>query len=259
LMARALAEFMFGDSESLIQLDMSEYMEKFNVSRLVGSPPGYVGYEEGGQLSEKVRRRPYSVVLFDEIEKAHPDVMNMLLQILEDGHLTDSVGRKIDFRNCVIIMTSNIGADMVRKAGGLGFTPSKEAHKYDDMKSKLLEEAKRVFKPEFMNRLDDIIVFRSLNKPDMTRIVHLEVAKVKSRLKYKDVEIVLLPAATDFLIEKGYDPQFGARPLRRAVEKYLQDPLAEELLRGHIKPSETIEVSVADGKLTFNQLTASAS
>jgi len=259
LMARALAEFMFGDAEALIQLDMSEYMEKFNVSRLVGSPPGYVGYEEGGQLSEKVRRRPYSVVLFDEIEKAHPDVMNMLLQILEDGHLTDSVGRKIDFRNCVIIMTSNIGADLVRKAGGLGFAPSKEEHTYEEMKSRLLDEAKRAFKPEFLNRLDDVIVFRSLNRADMTDIVKLEVGKVKGRLKYKDVEIVLTPAATEFLIEKGYDPQFGARPLRRAVEKYLQDPLAEEILRGSIKPNETVEVGVADGKLTFNQVAASAS
>jgi len=259
LMARALAEFMFGDQDALIQLDMSEYMEKFNVSRLVGSPPGYIGYEEGGQLTEKVRRRPYSVVLFDEIEKAHPDVMNMLLQILEDGHLTDSLGRKVDFRNCVIIMTSNIGAETIRKAGGLGFAPTKEEHSYEEMKSKLLDEAKRVFKPEFMNRLDDIIVFRNLNKADMSKIVDLEVAKVKSRMKYKDVEIHLTAAATDFLIEKGYDPNFGARPLRRAVEKYLQDPLAEEILRGNIKPSETVEIIVADGKLIFNQLAASAS
>jgi ATP-dependent Clp protease ATP-binding subunit ClpC len=259
LMARALAEFMFGDQDALIQLDMSEYMEKFNVSRLVGSPPGYVGYEEGGQLTERVRRRPYSVVLFDEIEKAHPDVMNMLLQILEDGHLTDALGRKVDFRNCAVIMTSNIGADTIRKAGELGFAPAKEEHVYGDMKGKLLEEAKRAFKPEFMNRLDDVIVFHTLTKADMGQIVHLEVEKVKSRLKYKDVEISLNTAATDFLIEKGYDPQFGARPLRRAVEKYLQDPLAEEILRGNIKPSETIEITVGDGKLDFNQLAASAS
>jgi ATP-dependent Clp protease ATP-binding subunit ClpC len=259
LMARALAEFMFGDPDSLIQLDMSEYMEKFNVSRLVGSPPGYVGYEEGGQLTEKVRRRPYSVVLFDEIEKAHPDVMNMLLQILEDGHLTDSFGRKVDFRNCVVIMTSNIGAEVVRKGAGLGFAPLKEEHNYEEMKGKLLDEAKRAFKPEFLNRLDDVIVFRNLNRDDMAKIVQLEVGKVKDRLKYKDVEIVLTPAATEFLIEKGYDPQFGARPLRRAVEKYLQDPLAEELLRGNIKPSETIEVAVVEDKLAFNQLAASAS
>jgi ATP-dependent Clp protease ATP-binding subunit ClpC len=238
---------------------MSEYMEKFNVSRLVGSPPGYVGYEEGGQLTEKVRRRPYAVVLFDEIEKAHPDVMNMLLQILEDGHLTDSLGRKVDFRNCCIIMTSNVGAETVRKAAGLGFAPMKEEHNYEDMKGKLLDEAKRAFKPEFMNRLDDIIVFRNLNKPDMVKIVELEVAKVKGRLKYKDVEIALTAAATDFIIEKGYDPQLGARPLRRAVEKYLQDPLAEEILRGNIKPSETVEVTLGDGKLIFNQLATSAS
>ena len=259
LMARALAEFMFGDSDALIQLDMSEYMEKFNVSRLVGSPPGYVGYEEGGQLTEKVRRRPYSVVLFDEIEKAHPDVMHTLLQIMEEGHLTDAFGRKVDFRNCVIIMTSNIGAEMISKAGGLGFVPAKEEHTYEDMKSKLLEEAKRAFKPEFINRLDDIVVFRSLNKADMAQIVHIEVTKVKDRLKCKDVEIHLTQAATDLLIEKGYDPQFGARPLRRAVEKYLQDPLAEEILRGSIKPNEVVEVTVAEGKLAFNQLAASAS
>ena len=260
LMARALAEFMFGDADALIQLDMSEYMEKFNVSRLVGSPPGYVGYEEGGQLTEKVRRRPYSVVLFDEIEKAHPDVMNMLLQIMEDGHLTDSLGRKVDFRNCVVIMTSNIGADMIRKAAGLGFAPAKEEHTYEDMKSKLLDESKRHFKPEFLNRLDDLIVFRNLNKADMAQIVEIEVAKVKGRMKYKDVEVVLTQAATDFLIEKGYNPEFGARPLRRAVEKYLQDPLAEEILRGSIKPNETVEVTVADDKLVFNQkLAANAS
>jgi len=259
LMARALADFMFGDTDALIQLDMSEYMEKFNVSRLVGSPPGYVGYEEGGQLTEKVRRRAYAVVLFDEIEKAHPDVMNMLLQILEEGHLTDSLGRKVDFRNCIIIMTSNLGAAEIRKSGGLGFAPTKEQNTYDDMKGKLLDEAKRAFKPEFINRLDDVIVFRNLNKPDMTQIVELEVAKVKGRLKFKDVEIILTPAATDFLIEKGYDPQLGARPLRRAVERYLQDPLAEELLRGGIKPNEVIEVTVAEGKLAFNQMAASAS
>ncbi|MEI6082982.1 MAG: ATP-dependent Clp protease ATP-binding subunit [Verrucomicrobiota bacterium] len=259
MMARSLAEFMFGESDALIQLDMSEYMEKFNVSRLVGSPPGYIGYEEGGQLTEKVRRRPYSVVLFDEIEKAHPDVMNMLLQILEDGHLTDSLGRKVDFRNCVIIMTSNIGADTIKKAGGLGFAPTKDEHTYEAMKSKLLEEAKRAFKPEFMNRLDDLIVFHNLNRADMSKIVTLEVAKVKSRMKFKDVEIILTPAATEFLIEKGYDPEFGARPLRRAVEKYLQDPLAEEIIRGSIKPSETVEAVVVDGKLVFNQLAASAS
>ncbi len=259
LMARALAEFMFGDADSLIQLDMSEYMEKFNVSRLVGSPPGYIGYEEGGQLTEKVRRRPYAVVLFDEIEKAHPDVMNMLLQIMEDGHLTDSLGRKVDFRNCIIIMTSNLGAAEIRKAGGLGFAPAKEEHTYEDMKGKLMDEAKRAFKPEFLNRLDDVIVFHTLNKGDMSRIVELEVAKVKGRMKFKDVEIVLAPAATEFLIEKGYDPQFGARPLRRAVEKYLQDPLAEEILRGNIKPNETVEVTVAEDKLAFHQLAASAS
>jgi ATP-dependent Clp protease ATP-binding subunit ClpC len=259
LMARALAEFMFGDPSALIQLDMSEYMEKFNVSRLVGAPPGYVGYEEGGQLTEKVRRRPYSVVLFDEIEKAHPDVHNMLLQILEDGRLTDAFGRTVDFRNTVVIMTSNVGAEMIRKQSSLGFSPIKDEETYESMKTKLLDETKRLFKPEFLNRLDDVIVFRSLTRDDLKKIIDLEVGKLKQQLKYKDIEIIISDAANEFLIEKGYDPQLGARPLRRAIEKYLQDPLAEEILKGNVKPNESIEVNVADGKLTFAQAATSAS
>ncbi len=198
------------------------------------------------------------MVLFDEIEKAHPDVMNMMLQIMEDGHLTDSLGRKVDFRNCIVIMTSNIGAELVRKAGGLGFAPDKEEHTYEDMKTKLLDEAKRALKPEFMNRLDDLIVFHSLTRDHMASIVELEVGKVLERVKDKEVEVVLTAEATEFLIEKGYDPQFGARPLRRAVERYLQDPLAEEILRGNIKSSEKVEVSVEDDKLVFRQTTANA-
>ena len=259
LLAKALAEFLFGNQDALIQLDMSEYMEKFNASRLVGSPPGYVGYEEGGQLTERVRRRPYSVVLFDEIEKAHPDVLNMLLQVLEDGKLTDSLGRTVDFRNTVIIMTSNVGADVIRKGTTMGFAASSEAQTYETMKEKLTDEAKRVFRPEFLNRLDDVIVFRSLTKADMAKIIEIEVEKVCARLKYKDIRIHLSDAAKTFLIEKGYDPALGARPLRRAVERYLEEPLAEELIRGGLKGTDVIEIAVGDGKLTFQQLAGQAS
>ena len=251
-LARTLAEFMFGDSDALIQIDMSEYMEKFTASRLIGSPPGYVGYEEGGQLSEAVRRRPYSVVLFDEIEKAHPDVMHLLLQILEDGKITDSLGRKIDFRNTIIIMTSNVGAELLKKQTVMGFGAPRDGHDYDTMRDKILDETKRVFKPEFLNRLDELIVFHSLGKPELLRIVDLEVDKVLRRIKAKDVHIELKESAKEFLIEKGYDPQYGARPMRRAVERFLEDPLAEELLRGNVKPGDKVEVEAGDGKLSFH-------
>jgi ATP-dependent Clp protease ATP-binding subunit ClpC len=252
-LAQTLAEFMFGDRDALIQIDMSEYMEKFTASRLIGSPPGYVGYEEGGQLSEAVRRRPYSVVLFDEIEKAHPDVMHLLLQILEDGKITDSLGRKIDFRNTIIIMTSNVGADILRRQTTMGFAATKPLgeHEFEAMRDRLLEEAKKVFKPEFINRLDDIIVFHQLTKADLMQIVELEVAKVLHRVKGKDVHIELEQSAKEFLIEKGYDPQYGARPMRRAVERYLEDPFAEELLRGNVKPGDIVHVSAEGGKLVF--------
>jgi ATP-dependent Clp protease ATP-binding subunit ClpC len=252
-LARTLAEFMFGDTDALIQIDMSEYMEKFTASRLIGSPPGYVGYEEGGQLSEAVRRRPYSVVLFDEIEKAHPDVMHLLLQILEDGKVTDSLGRKIDFRNTIIIMTSNVGADLIRRQTTMGFGAPKDTQDYDTMRDKILEETKRVFKPEFLNRLDEIIVFRTLSKPDLLKIVDLEVDKVKRRLRLKEIEIALDEPAHEFVINKGYDPTYGARPMRRAVERYLEDPLAEELLKGTVKAGDIVEVTVAgDDKLGFH-------
>src|SRR6266481_2679312 len=251
-LARSLAEFMFGDADALIQIDMSEYMEKFTGSRLIGSPPGYVGYEEGGQLSEAVRRRPYSVVLFDEIEKAHPDVMHLLLQILEEGKITDSLGRKIDFRNTIIIMTSNVGAELLKKQTVMGFGAPREGHDYESMRDKIMEETKRVFKPEFLNRLDETIVFHSLDKPHLMRIVDLEVAKVKARIKMKEIEIMLDTAAHEFVIEKGYDPNYGARPMRRAVERYLEDPLAEELLRGNVKAGDRVEVTAADGKLAFH-------
>ena len=250
-LARTLAEFMFGDADALIQIDMSEYMEKFTASRLIGSPPGYVGYEEGGQLSEAVRRRPYSVVLFDEIEKAHPDVMHLLLQILEEGKITDSLGRKIDFRNTIIIMTSNVGADLIRRQTTLGFGAPKLDDNYDVMRDKIMEETKRVFKPEFLNRLDDTIVFHTLTKPDLIQIVDLEVAKVIQRIKAKDILLILEESAKEFLIEKGYDPLYGARPMRRAVERHLEDPLAEELLRGNIKTHENLYVKRDGEKLAF--------
>jgi ATP-dependent Clp protease ATP-binding subunit ClpC len=251
-LARTLAEFMFGDPDAIIQIDMSEYMEKFTASRLIGSPPGYVGYEEGGQLSEAVRRRPYSVVLFDEVEKAHPDVMHLLLQILEEGKVTDSLGRKIDFRNTIIIMTSNVGADLIKRQTTMGFNAPRDEENYEVMREKILEEAKRIFKPEFINRLDDLIVFHTLTKPDLIRIVDLEVGKVRERLKLKEIDIQLDETAQEFLIEKGYDPSYGARPMRRAVERFLEDPMAEELLRGNIKGGDAIVVSADGSKLKFS-------
>lgn len=242
-LARNLAEFMFGDPDSLIQIDMSEYMEKFTSSRLIGSPPGYVGYEEGGQLSEQVRRRPYSVILFDEVEKAHPDVMNLLLQILEEGMVTDAMGRKIDFRNTIIILTSNVGASTIKRQSTLGFNAmNADEGDFDTMKEKIQEEAKRVFKPEFLNRLDELVVFHMLEKPDLSRIVDLEISKLAKRLKEKHIHLELTESARDLLITKGYDPSYGARPMRRAVERYLEDPLAESLLRGEVKAGDVVEV-----------------
>jgi ATP-dependent Clp protease ATP-binding subunit ClpC len=253
LLAKTLAENMFGDAKSLIQLDMSEYMEKFTVSRLVGSPPGYVGYEEGGQLTEQVRRKPYSVVLFDEIEKAHPDVMNMLLQILEEGKLTDNVGRAVDFRNTIILLTSNVGAESIKKNTSIGFTPASEEGSYEKMRDKILEDAKRAFRPEFLNRLDDVIVFRSLTRADLIKILELEVQKVTNRLKAKNIRILLDEQASDFLVTKGYDPTYGARPMRRAVERYLEDPLAEEFLKGHLHENEPVTVTLENDQLVFKQ------
>ncbi|MSU37138.1 MAG: ATP-dependent Clp protease ATP-binding subunit [Pedosphaera sp.] len=258
LLARTLAEQMFGSTNALVQIDMSEYMEKFTVSRLVGSPPGYIGYEDGGQLTEKVRRQPYCVVLFDEIEKAHPDVMNMLLQILEEGKLTDSVGRVVDFRNTIILLTSNVGSDIIRKQNVIGFGKLSDAGDYETMKSRTLDEAKKFFRPEFLNRLDDIIVFRMLGKPELVQILELEVAKVFERIRRKNIKVILDEKARDFLIEKGYDPQYGARPMRRAVERYLEDPLAEEILRGTLADSVPVEIRVEGDKLVFVQRTEKA-
>ena len=243
-LARNLADFMFGDPEALIQIDMSEYMEKFTASRLIGSPPGYVGYEEGGQLSEAVRRRPYSVVLFDEVEKAHPDVMNLLLQILEDGTVTDSLGRKIDFRNTIIIMTSNVGASTIKRQTSLGFgAMNADESDFEGMKEKIMEETKRYFKPEFLNRLDESVVFHMLEKKDLNLIVDLEVSKLVKRLKEKEIDLTLAEDARDLLAEKGFDPNYGARPMRRAVERFLEDPLAEALLRGTVKTGDIVKVT----------------
>ncbi len=253
LLGKALAEFMFGDPDAMIQLDMSEYMEKFNVSRLIGAPPGYVGYEEGGQLTEKVRRKPYSVVLLDEIEKAHPDVFNILLQVLEEGRLTDSLGRKVDFRNTVLIMTSNVGADLLRKQGSLGFKSEKEELTYQSMKTKLMDEVKRTFKPEFLNRVDDIIVFRSLTKEDLQKIIEIEISEVKKRLTDKDIVIDLTQPVKDFLVEKGFDQVFGARPLKRTIQRYLEDPLAEAILKGDVKKDEPVIVDLDKDHLIFKK------
>ena len=256
LLAKVLAEEMFGDKDAIIQIDMSEYMEKFAVSRLVGSPPGYVGHEEGGQLTEAVRRKPYSVVLFDEIEKAHPDVVQLLLQVLEEGRLTDSLGRKIDFRNTILIMTSNVGADILQRNTSMGFgIESNAENEYEKIREKILDETKRVFKPEFLNRLNDLVIFKSLAREDMTEIVDLELRNVATRLKERELSFDFSQECKDFLIDKGYDEKYGARPLRRAIERYLEDSLAEAILSGEIKPGEGIKVSVdkdADG-LKFEQ------
>ncbi|MBF0504069.1 MAG: ATP-dependent Clp protease ATP-binding subunit [Candidatus Omnitrophica bacterium] len=251
LLARILSEFMFGDQDALIQIDMSEYMDKFNVSRLIGAPPGYVGYEEGGQLTEKVRRRPYSVVLLDEIEKAHPDVFNLLLQVFEDGQLTDSFGRKVDFRNTVLIMTSNVGAETIRSAGSLGFVAHKEDTSYNAVKDRLLNEVKKAFKPEFLNRIDDIIVFRNLTRENLAEIIKLEVNEVIQRLKDKGIEISLSAEAMDFLMEKGYDPIYGARPLKRTIQRYVEDTLSEEIISGRFKEGSKITVVRRDDSLVL--------
>jgi ATP-dependent Clp protease ATP-binding subunit ClpC len=243
LLAKALAEFMFGDQDALIYLDMSEYMEKHNVSRLIGAPPGYVGYEEGGQLTERIRRRPYSVVLLDEVEKAHPDCFNMLLQIMEEGRLTDSFGRHVDFKNVILIMTSNIGADLIKGGAGFGFSKREAVQDYDKMRTALMHEAEKFFRPEFINRLDEVIVFRPLIKDDLNHIIEMELSKVRERLEDKGMKMELDQAAKDFLIDKGYNPDFGARPLRRALGTYIEDPLAENLLSGDFHEGQTISVT----------------
>ncbi len=242
LLAKAVAEFMFGDADALIHIDMSEYMEKHNVSRLIGAPPGYVGYEEGGQLTEKIRRRPYAVVLLDEIEKAHPDVFNMLLQVMEEGRLTDSFGRHVDFRNTVLIMTTNAGAEAIKNESQFGFAKPEDDASYESMKSRVNERIERVFRPEFLNRIDEVIIFRHLTKEDLKRVIDLELAKVKERLKERGLTLTLTDDAKEFLIKKGSDLDYGARPLRRAIEQYIEDPLSEELLKGEFNGKDAIVV-----------------
>lgn len=252
MLAKELARFMFDDPDALIQIDMSEYMEKFSASRLIGSPPGYVGHEEGGQLTERVRRRPYSVVLFDEIEKAHPDVMHMMLQILEEGRLTDSLGRSVDFRNTIVIMTSNVGATHVSR-GGIGFAPDRAEDGYEKLKNVMMAACKDTFKPELVNRLDDLIVFRQLTVKDMEIILNHEVGRVQDRVQSRNIRLTIAPKAKEFLIQKGFDQAYGARQMRRAVERYLEDPLAEAILRGDILPEKVVSVRAGKEKLTFVQ------
>jgi ATP-dependent Clp protease ATP-binding subunit ClpC len=244
-LSKTLAEFLFGDEDSLIQLDMSEYMEKHTVSRLFGSPPGYVGYEEGGQLTEKVRRKPFSVVLFDEIEKAHPDIFNSLLQILEDGRLTDAQGRTVDFKNTVIIMTTNLGTRDISKGLRMGFTREGDAAgTYERMKNKVQEELKHHFRPEFLNRVDDVVVFHQLTQDEIVEIVDLMIAKVDERLKDRDMGLELRPTAKALLAERGYDPVLGARPLRRTIQRSIEDMLSEKILFGELRPGQIVIVDV---------------
>jgi ATP-dependent Clp protease ATP-binding subunit ClpC len=253
-LARALSASLFEDENSLIRIDMSEYMEKFSVSRLIGAPPGYVGYEEGGQLTEKVRRKPYSVVLLDEIEKAHPDVFNILLQMFDDGALTDSFGRRVDFRNTVVIMTSNLGAREIKAGKTLGFQKSDLESTYDNMKQKLLEETRRTFNPEFLNRIDEIIVFHALGMEEVLQIIDILLNDVSKRLKERRVTFELTTRAKGFLAEKGFNPTFGARPLKRAIQKFVEDPLAEEILKGQFSGACEVIVDRREGedKLTFD-------
>ena len=251
-LARVLARYLFEDEEALVRIDMSEFMEKFAVSRLTGAPPGYVGYEEGGQLTEKVRRKPYSVVLLDEIEKAHPDVFNILLQVFDDGRLTDGLGRRVDFKNTIVIMTSNIGARDIKKGTSFGFTGGSEATSFEEMKNKIMENVKRIFNPEFLNRIDDTIIFKTLNKKSMLKIVDLVLKEILDKLSDRNLTIKLTLGAKEFIAKKGFDPVCGARPLRRAIQKYIEDPLAEEILRGRFPDGSLVKVRVKGEKLHFS-------
>jgi ATP-dependent Clp protease ATP-binding subunit ClpC len=257
-LTKAMARFLFGSEEALIQLDMSEFMERHTVSRLVGAPPGYVGYEDAGQLTEALRRRPYSIVVFDEIEKAHPEAHNMLLQIMEEGHLSDARGRKVDFRNAIIVMTSNVGADMIKRQTSIGFAlkrdeQTEERMAYEEMRKKLLEALKRVFRPEFINRLDAVIVFRSLNKDDIKKIVQLELDKVSYRLREHDISLSATPAAIELLADLGYDPEMGARPLRRIIQQKVEDPLSDALLAGEFDDGDAILIDVVEGEIKLRR------
>ena len=257
-LTKAMARFLFGSEDALIQLDMSEFMERHSVSRLVGAPPGYVGYEEAGQLTEALRRRPYSIVVFDEVEKAHPEAHNMLLQIMEEGHLSDARGRKVDFRNAIIVMTSNVGADMIKRQTSIGFTLKKDEEveerlAYEDMRKKLLDSLKRVFRPEFINRLDSVIVFRALSKGDISQIVQLELDKVADRLEERSITLTATPAALELLADMGYDPEMGARPLRRVIQQTVEDPLSDTMLGGEFEDGDIIVVDVVDGSIALRR------
>ncbi|KZE43852.1 ATP-dependent Clp protease ATP-binding subunit ClpC [Brevibacillus parabrevis] len=253
-LARAVAETLFGDEDAMIRVDMSEYMEKHSTARLVGAPPGYVGFDEGGQLTEKVRRKPYSVILLDEIEKAHPDVFNILLQVLDDGRLTDSKGRTVDFRNTVVIMTSNVGASMIKKNTTLGFTTNDTEKKYQDMKDKVMDELKKSFRPEFLNRIDEVIVFHSLEQEHIEQIVSLMTDELRKRLREQSIDFQLTEEAKKLLAKEGFDPAYGARPLRRAIQRHIEDNLSEELLKGNISKGDTVNIEAEDGKLIVKRL-----
>jgi ATP-dependent Clp protease ATP-binding subunit ClpC len=256
-LARALAHFLFDNEDALIKIDMSEYMERFAVSRLLGAPPGYVGYEEGGQLTEAVRRRPYSVVLLDEIEKAHPEVFNILLQMMEDGRLTDSQGRIVDFKNTVIIMTSNVGAQMITGGREMGFRDDRKEgseRAYESMRTRVMDELKRTFRPEFLNRVDDVIVFHQLQQEEIRQIVDLMLKNVNKQLVTQGMTLEATDAAKDLLGKEGWDPSFGARPLRRAVQRLIEDPLSEEVLLGRFSEGDTIQVLAEDDKIIFKKL-----
>ena len=258
-LTKALAAFMFGSEEAMVQLDMSEFMERHSVARLVGAPPGYVGYEDAGQLTEAIRRRPYSIVVFDEIEKAHPEAFNMLLQIMEEGHLSDARGRKVDFRNAIIIMTSNIGAEMIRRNTSVGFVVKKDEAKqeqetYDEMREKLMGQMKKAFRPEFLNRVDGIVVFRALTRDEIKSIVDLELHKVQERIAHQDIKIQATDAAKQYLSDKGYNFEFGARPLRRVIQNEVEDVLSDSFLSGKFEKGDTVEIDLVEGNLTFNPL-----
>jgi ATP-dependent Clp protease ATP-binding subunit ClpC len=262
-LAKALAEFMFGSEEALVKLDMSEFMERHNVARLVGSPPGYIGYEEGGQLTEAVRRRPYSVILFDEIEKAHPEAFNTLLQIMEDGSLSDAKGKKVNFRNTILILTSNVGADLIKRETTLGFGVKKdeqvsEEGAYQKMRKKVVAEMERVFRPEFRNRLDGVIIFRALSRQEITEIVDLLLNQVQERLQEHNLTLIVAEAAKQLLAQEGYDPDFGARPLRRVIQSRIEDALSEGILAGNFGLGDTVQVDVEDGKIVFKKVGGSS-
>ncbi len=253
-LARALAEAMFGSDDAVIRLDMSEYMEKHAVARMIGSPPGYVGYDEGGQLTEKIRRKPYSVILLDEIEKAHPDVFNILLQVLEDGRLTDGQGRTVDFRNAVVIMTSNVGAESVRNAKVVGFTSAADSEAdYEKMKERMLEQMKHTFRPEFLNRIDETIVFQSLTEKELTEIVDLLMEELKTRVTENGYSLQVSDSAKELILKKGYDPAFGARPLKRAIQRLVEDTVSEEILKRTVTPGDTIMVDASDDEIVIRK------